>query len=149
MVSKFSPLGNIHHYNTIVLKWIWLKSKGSTKNGAPGPVSEVGESHSVVPVACQAPLSMEFSRPEHCRVRVRAVDSRSLLQGIFPTQGLNPGLLHCGWILYHLSHKGGPRTLEWVAYHFLIQELNRGLLHCRRILYQLSYQGSLGQSSMG
>ena len=30
----------------------------------------------------------------------------SLLQGIFPIQGLNPGLLHCRWILYHLSHHG-------------------------------------------
>ena len=28
-----------------------------------------------------------------------------LLQGIFPTQGLNPGLPHCRWILYHLSQK--------------------------------------------
>ena len=33
-------------------------------------------------------------------------DSLSLLQGIFPTQGSNPGLLHCGHILYQLSHKG-------------------------------------------
>ena len=32
----------------------------------------------------------------------------ALLQGIFPTQGLNPGLLHCRWILYHLSHQGSP-----------------------------------------
>ena len=32
----------------------------------------------------------------------------SLLQGIFPTQGSNPGLLHCMWILYYLSHKGNP-----------------------------------------
>ena len=30
----------------------------------------------------------------------------ALLQGIFPSQGLNPGLLHCRWILYHLSHQG-------------------------------------------
>ena len=30
----------------------------------------------------------------------------SLLQGIFPTQGLNPGLLHCRWILYQLSYQG-------------------------------------------
>ena len=30
----------------------------------------------------------------------------SLLQGIFPTQGLNPGLLHCRQILYSLSHHG-------------------------------------------
>ena len=32
----------------------------------------------------------------------------SLLQGIFPTQGLNPGLHHCRRILYQLSHKGSP-----------------------------------------
>ena len=34
------------------------------------------------------------------------VGSRSLLQGIFPTQGSNPGLLHCRGILYQLSHQG-------------------------------------------
>ena len=44
--------------------------------------------------------------------------SLSLLQGIVPTQGLNPGLLHCLLILYQLSHKGNPRILEWVAYPF-------------------------------
>ena len=44
--------------------------------------------------------------------------SLSLLQGIFPTQGLNPGLPHCRQILYQLSHKGSPRILEWVAYPF-------------------------------
>ena len=42
----------------------------------------------------------------------------ALLQGIFPTQGLNPGLAHCRWILYHLSHQGSPRILEWLAYPF-------------------------------
>ena len=36
------------------------------------------------------------------------VGSRSLLQGIFPTQGLNPGLLHCRRILYQVSHQGSP-----------------------------------------
>ena len=46
------------------------------------------------------------------------VGSLSLLQGIFSTQGLNPGLLHCGQILYQLSHKGSSRILEWVAYPF-------------------------------
>ena len=34
------------------------------------------------------------------------VGSGSLLQGIFPIQGLNPGLPHCRRILYHLSHQG-------------------------------------------
>ena len=46
------------------------------------------------------------------------VGSLSLLQGIFPTQGSNPGLPHCRRILYQLSHKGSPRILEWVAYPF-------------------------------
>jgi len=31
-----------------------------------------------------------------------------LLQGIFPTQGSNPGLPHYRQILYHLSHQGSP-----------------------------------------
>ena len=46
------------------------------------------------------------------------VGSLSLLQGIFPTQELNPGLPHCRWILYELSHQGSPGILEWVAYPF-------------------------------
>jgi len=46
------------------------------------------------------------------------VGSLSLLQGIFPTQGSNPGHPHCRGILYQLSHKGSPRILEWVAYPF-------------------------------
>ena len=36
------------------------------------------------------------------------VGSLSLLQWVFPTQVLNPGLLHCRRILYQLSHKGSP-----------------------------------------
>ena len=34
------------------------------------------------------------------------VGCHALLPGIFPTQGSNPGLPHCRWILYHLSHQG-------------------------------------------
>ena len=41
---------------------------------------------------------IEFSRPDS------GVDSLSLLQGIFPTQGSNPGLLHHRPIPYQLSH---------------------------------------------
>ena len=36
----------------------------------------------------------------------------SLLQGIFPTQGMNTGLLHCRQILYHLSYQGRPATVN-------------------------------------
>ena len=42
----------------------------------------------------------------------------SLLQGLFPTQELNWGLLHCRQIFCHLSHEGSPRILVWVAYPF-------------------------------
>ena len=46
------------------------------------------------------------------------VGSLCLLQGIFPTQGLNLSLPHCRRILYQLSHKGSPRILDWIAYPF-------------------------------
>ena len=52
--------------------------------------------------ARQAPLSMEFSRQEY------RSGLPCLLQGIFLTQGSNPGLPHCRKILYHLSHQRSP-----------------------------------------
>ena len=73
--------------------------------------------------ACQAPLSMGriFHVFSPCGLRIlnplqcspgknTGVGSHSLLQGIFPTQGLNSGLLHCRQILYQLSHQGRPGT---------------------------------------
>ena len=72
-----------------------------------------------------------------------AVGCPALLQGIFPTQGSNQGLLYCRQILYCLSHQGSPRILEWVACSFpgdlpnLRIELGSPAL---QILYQLSYQ---------
>ena len=50
--------------------------------------------------------------------RNTGMGSCSLLQGILPTQGLNPDLPHCRRILYQLSHQGNPRILECVAYPF-------------------------------
>ena len=52
--------------------------------------------------AHQTPLSMGFSRQEYWS------GSPSLLQGIFPTQGSSPHLLHCRWILYSLNPQGSP-----------------------------------------
>ena len=40
------------------------------------------------------------------QARILGLGSRSLLQGLFQTQGWNPGFLHCRWVLYHLSHWG-------------------------------------------
>ena len=50
--------------------------------------------------------------------KITGVGCHALLQGMFPTQESNPGLLHGRRILYHLSHQGSPRILEWVAYPF-------------------------------
>ena len=47
------------------------------------------------------------------------VGSLSLLQGMVPTQGLNPGLLHCRQILYQLSYKGSPIEREEHCYSFI------------------------------
>ena len=54
------------------------------------------------------------------------VGSLSLFQRIFPTQGLNQGLLHCRWILYQLSYQGSPAIeelppLKWVKYTELLE----------------------------
>ena len=40
------------------------------------------------------------------------VGCHALLQGIFPTQGSNPGLPHCRWILCHPNHQGSPVSLD-------------------------------------
>ena len=55
-------------------------------------------------VAYQVPPSMGFSRQN------TGVGCCFLLQGIFPTQGLNLGLLHCRQTLYCPSHQGSPIT---------------------------------------
>ena len=73
------------------------------------------ESHSVVSDSLQ--LHWLYG-PWNSPGQNTGVGSCSLLQGIFPTQGSNPGLLHCRRILYHLSHQGSPRILEWGAYPF-------------------------------
>ena len=56
------------------------------------------------PMDCSLPGSRPWNSPGKNTV----VDRHSLLQGIFPTQGSNPGLLHCRQILYYLSHQGSP-----------------------------------------
>ena len=66
-------------------------------------------------VNCSPPGSSVYADSPGKNTRVGCHD---LLQGIFPTQGWNPGLLHWRQILYCLSHQGISRTLEWVAYTF-------------------------------
>ena len=61
---------------------------------------------------------MDYTDHGILQARILGVGGHSLIQGIFPTQGLNPGLSHCRQILYKLTHKGSPRILEGIAYPF-------------------------------
>ena len=60
-------------------------------------------------VVCQAPPSMGFPIAR-ISGKNTGVGCHFLLQGIFPTQGSNPGLLHCRQILYCLSHQRSPKS---------------------------------------
>ena len=65
---------------------------------------------------CSSPSSSVHGDPPGKNTGVGCL---ALLQGIFPTQELNPGLPHFRWILYCLSHQGSPNTGE--GCHFLLQ----------------------------
>ena len=67
------------------------------------------------PVDCSRPGSSDHGDSPG---KNTTVGCHALFQGIFPTHGLNPGLLHCRKILHCLSHQGSPRIPEWVAYPF-------------------------------
>ena len=51
---------------------------------------------------------LRLLRPWDFPGKSTGVDCHFLLHGIFPSQGLNPGLLHCRQTLYPLSHQGSP-----------------------------------------
>ena len=81
----------------------------------PTKVCIVSESHSVMSNSLRPHgLYSPWNSPD----QNTGVGSLSLLQGVCPTQASNPGLPHCRWILYQLSHKGSSRILKWVAYPF-------------------------------
>ena len=105
--------------------------------------SETKVAQSCLPLwnPCGPIRSLELSRLD------TEVGSLSLLQGIFPTQGLRPSLPHYRQILYQLSHTGSSRILECIVNPFSrvsSQPRNLTGVSCnwRWILCQLSYQGS-------
>ena len=60
----------------------------------------------------------------------------ALLQRIFPTQGSNPGLPHCGQILYHLNYLG---CFEYVYYFAGLDEAQAGIKIARRNINNFRY----------
>ena len=80
---------------------------------SPGDLPNPGIEPRSVTLQADSLLSEPQGKPENT-----GVGSLSLLQGIFPTQELNPGLLHCRQILYQLSYRGSP-TIESAAAKWL------------------------------
>ena len=70
---------------------------------------DLSESHSVVSNSLRP---LELYSPWNSPGQNTRVGSLSILQGIVTTQGLNPGLLHCRWILYQLSYQGSSKALN-------------------------------------
>ena len=78
---------------------------------------EVSEDHAVVSDSLQ---SYGLDSPWNSPDQNTGVGSLFLFQGIFPTQGLNPGVQHCRWILYQLSLvKGSPGYVYLPFLHFI------------------------------
>ena len=92
-------------------------------------------------VAYQAPPSMGFSRQE-CWSELPFPSPGDLPNpGIFPTQGLNLGLLHCRWILYHLSHQRSPQFLVSYLFYTYCQQCRQLFKHALQESCKLSFIG--------
>ena len=80
------------------------------------------ESHSVVSDSLE-PYGLQCTRllcPWNSPGQNTGLDSHFLLQEIFPSQGSNPGLLDCRWILCHLSHQGSSVIKENIVNWILL-----------------------------
>ena len=100
----------IAKWDQLVNLWVFFHLKSASE--VQGQKVKVTQSR---PTLCN-PMDCAYS-PWNSPGQNTGVGSHCLLQGIFPTQRLNPGLPHCRWILYQLSHKVSPRMM-WRADSF-------------------------------
>ena len=108
---RFHALSRASHYwQGMWQLWFYLFSLLTSFIWIPSPfiLASESETRSVVSDSLQP---HGLYSPWNSPGQNTGVDSLSLLQGIFPTQGSNPGLPHCRWILYQLSHQGSPSFL--------------------------------------
>jgi len=94
--DSLQPHGKVHGILQVrILEWIAISfSRESSQPSHQTQVSCIG---------ADSLLAEPLGKP-----KITGVGSLSLLQGIFLTQELNWGLLHCRWILYQLSYQGSP-----------------------------------------
>ena len=92
--------------------WVWVSSGSWWWTGKPGVLQSMGLQrigHDWVTELNWTELqSTRLLCPWKSPGKHTRVGFQFLIQGIFLTQGLNPGLLHCRQILYFLSHQGSP-----------------------------------------
>ena len=81
------------------------------------------------------------------QARVPRMGCHFLLQGIFPTQGSNQGLLHCRQTLYLLSHEGSPICV--CIYHINICAFMLSCFSCVRLFVTLLTVARQSPLSMG
>ena len=113
------PGSSVHGiFKAIVLEWIAISfSRGSSQPGDWTWVSRIVDRRftiwatreSLKSESCSVMLDSLWPHglysPWNSPGQNTGAGSSSLLQGIFPIQGLNPGLPHCRQTLYHVSHQ--------------------------------------------
>ena len=119
-----------------ILEWVAIPSSRDLPNSGIEPeslmspalagrfftTSTTWEAHSEVKIAqlclilCNA---HGLHSPRNTPGQNTGVGSCFLLQRIFPTQGSNPGLPHCRWILHQLSHSL-TQKLKFIPFHLLV-----------------------------
>ena len=72
------------------------------------PIALISHTSKVKVKVTEPCLTLYDPSPWNSRGQNTGMGSLSLLHGIFPTQGSNPGILHCRWIVYHLSNQESP-----------------------------------------
>ena len=93
--------------NTLISRDVQIKT--TLRHQSKKPFSHSVVSDSLGPHGLQP---TRFHCPQNSPGKNTGVESHTLLQEIFPTQGFNLSLLHCRQILYHLSHHRSPRNQD-------------------------------------
>jgi len=110
----------------ILARWPGIKFTSSSVEGVCVCVCVcVCESHSVFSDSLRS-HQLQPTRllcPWNSPGKNTRVGCHVFLQGIFPTQGLNLGLLHCRWILYQLIHQGS--SARWSLTNYLFWQSNK------------------------
>ena len=81
-------------------------------------------------------------RPWNFLGKNNGVGSHSILQGMFPTQGLNLGLLHCRQVFYYLSHQGNQGNPLKPGIHLILDRILSSFALEENILTMYSIRSS-------